>query len=108
MMKYIRRAGCAFFICLGANIPFLYHYGGIPEKGGIFFVLLFIVGVIILNIVPAFSHRRLPKRRLRICADGCELLIYFLISATVSAAGLIIMLPVSFAEAKTVWFADLG
>lgn len=108
MMKYIRRAGCAFFLCLGANIPFLYHYGVIPEKGGIFFVLLFILGVIILNIVPAFSHRRLPKRRLRICADGCELLIYFLISATVSAAGLITMLPVSFAESKTVWFADLA
>lgn len=107
-MKYIRRAGCAFFLCAAANIPFLYHYQVIPEKGGILFILLFVLGVIFLNIVPAFSNRRLPVRRLRICADGCELLLYFLLSVTMSAAGLVIMLPVSFPMDKWIWFADLA
>ncbi len=107
-MKYIRRAGCAFFLCAAANIPFLYYYKIIPEKGGILFILLFVLGVIFLNIFPAFSNLRLPVRRLRVCADGCELLFYFLLSVTISALGLVIMLPVLFPGNKWVWFADLA
>lgn len=107
-MKYIRRAGCAFFLCAAANIPFLYYYKIIPEKGGILFILLFVLGVIFLNIFPAFSNLRLPVRRLRVCADGCELLLYFLLSVTISALGLVIMLPVLFPGNKWVWFADLA
>ena len=107
-MKYIRRAGCVFFLCAAANIPFLYYYKIIPEKGGILFILLFVLGVIFLNIFPAFSNLRLPVRRLRVCADGCELLLYFLLSVTISAIGLVIMLPVLFPGNKWVWFADLA
>ena len=67
-------------------------------------MLLLMFGVILLNIVPSFSHRRLPTGRLRVCADGCELLVYFLLSVSVSVAGLIVMLPVSFPEDKAIWF----
>ncbi len=71
-------------------------------------MLLLVFGVIFLNIVPAFSHRRLPGRRLRVCADGCELLVYFLISVSVSAAGMVIMLPAAFKEDKMTWLLNLA
>lgn len=71
-------------------------------------MLLLVFGVIFLNIVPAFSHRRLPGRRLRVCADGCELLVYFLISVSVSAAGMVIMLPAVFKEDKMTWLLNLA
>ncbi len=106
-MKYIRRTGCAILVILAANLPFLYHYQIIPEKGSIFLMLLLVFGVVFLNIVPAFSHRKIPGRRLRVCADGCELLVYFLLSVTVSAAGLLIMIPAAFPEDKMVWFLNL-
>ncbi len=101
MMKYIRRICCALWICLTANIPFLYH-------DNIFFMLLLVFGFILLNIIPAFSHRKISGRRLRICADGCELLVCFLLSVSVSAVGLAIMLPVCFPQDKLLWFADLA
>ncbi|MCI8665641.1 MAG: triacylglycerol lipase [Dorea sp.] len=107
-MKYIRRLGCGLWVCLAANIPFLYHYAFILKKGSIFLMLLLMFGVILLNIVPSFSHRRLPTGRLRVCADGCELLVYFLLSVSVSVAGLIVMLPVSFPEDKAIWFVNLA
>lgn len=107
-MRYIRRIGCGLFVCLAANIPFLYHYKFIPKKGSILFMLLLVFGVIFLNIVPAFSHRRLPGRRLRVCADGCELLVYFLISVSVSAAGMVIMLPAALKEDKMTWLLNLA
>ncbi len=100
-MKYIRRICCALWICLTANIPFLYH-------DNIFFMLLLVFGFILLNIIPAFSHRKISGRRLRICADGGELLVCFLLSVSVSAVGLAIMLPVCFPQDKLLWFADLA
>lgn len=106
-MRYIRRIVCAVFLSLAANIPFLYYHQIIPEKGGFFCILLLVLGVLLLNIVPAFSHQKIPGKRLRICADGCELLIYFLMSVTMSAVSLMIMIPVAFPEDKMVWFMDL-
>ena len=106
-MKYIRRICCAVFIFLAANIPLLYHYVTIPKIGGIFLMLLFLTGLIVINIIPAASHRRLPGKRLKICADGCELLIYFLLSVTISIIGLIITIPALFPENKMVWFGNL-
>lgn len=71
-------------------------------------MLLLVLGLIMINIVPAFSHRRLPGKRLKICADGCELLIYFLISVSASVIGLLASLPVLFPSNKAVWFWDLA
>lgn len=85
-------------------------------------MLLLVLGFAAINIIPAVSHRRLPGKRLRICADGCELLVYFLISAAASAVSLLVVLPVffrgiwpnaavmhfvGFSGNKMVWFGDL-
>lgn len=52
-------------------------------------VLLFFL----LNLFPSPENRTLPSRRLRICADGWELLLLFLISVTVSAISGILLTP---------------
>lgn len=107
-MKYIRRICCGLWVFFTANIPFLYGDKLISEKGSIFFILFLVLGFISLNIVPALSHRKIPGRRLRVCADGCELLIYFLLSVSVSSLCLAAMLPVCFPKYKLLWFADLA
>lgn len=107
-MRYIRRICCACYIFLTANMPLLNHLGIIPKQGGIFLMLLLVLGLAVINIVPAVSNRRLPGKRLRICADGCELLIYFLISVSASVTGLIVALSVLFPENKLVWFGNLA
>lgn len=100
-MKYIRRICCGFLIFLAANIPLLKYLLIskdiiIPKFGGIILMLLLVVGVIVINIVPALSNRRIPGKRLKICADGCELLIYFLISVSASVLCLLAALPLLF------------
>lgn len=115
-MKYIlkctRRIFCAFFIFLTANMPMLNYV--LASRGMIFsefwsilFVLLLILGLIVIDIVPAFSHRRIPGKRLKICADGCELLVYFLISVTASVICLLVTMPMVFGEDKMAWLGDL-
>ena len=111
-MKYIRRIFCGVIIFLTANMPLLKYVlssGDIvfPKYGSIIIMLLLVLGFIAVNIIPALPHRRIPGRRLRICADGCELLVYFLISAAASALCLLAVLPVVFSENKMVWLGDL-
>ena len=67
-MKYIRRICCGFLIFLAANIPLLKYLLIskdiiIPKFGGIILMLLLVVGVIVINIVPALSNRRIPGKR---------------------------------------------
>lgn len=112
-MKYIRRIFCAFFIFLAANLPLLNYMLSSKIKvfsklGGIVLTFLLIWGVIVINIVPALSHRRISGKRLKVCADGCELLIYFLISVTASIICLLVTLPIVLAENKLLWFGDLA
>lgn len=112
-MKYIRRICCGFLIFLAANIPLLKYLLIskdiiIPKFGGIILMLLLVVGVIVINIVPALSNRRIPEKRLKICADGCELLIYFLISVSASVLCLLAALPVLFQGNKMTWFGNLA
>lgn len=112
-MKYIRRICCGFLIFLAANIPLLKYLLIskdiiIPKFGGIILMLLLVVGVIVINIVPALSNRRIPGKRLKICADGCELLIYFLISVSASVLCLLAALPVLFQGNKMTWFGNLA
>ncbi len=106
-MKYIRRICCAILICLAANMPLLYHSVIVPNKRSALLMLPLILGLVVINVLPAVSHRKIPGKRLRICADGCELLIYFLISAAVSVILLLVMIPILFGENKLLWFADL-
>ena len=112
-MKYIRRICCGFLIFLAANIPLLKYLLIskdiiIPKFGGIILMLLLVVGVIVINIVPALSNRRIPGKRLKICADGCELLIYFLISVSASVLCLLAALPLLFQGNKMTWFGNLA
>lgn len=51
--------------------------------------LLLVVGFVFINLQPTIHIKKLPTRRLRICANGCELLIDFLISTTICTAYLI-------------------
>lgn len=60
-----------------------------------------------VNIVPSYSNRDLPKKKYRICANGCELLIYFLISTFLSIACLIAAIWTVFRDNKTLWLLDL-
>ena len=112
-MKYIRRICCGFLIFLAANIPLLKYLLIskdiiIPKFGGIILMLLLVVGVIVINIVPALSNRRIPGKRLKICADGSELLIYFLISVSASVLCLLAALPLLFQGNKMTWFGNLA
>lgn len=101
-MRYLRRVVCGILVILMANIPFLQLRG----MGGAWFLplALFYIGI---NVVPSLRNRNLPKFRLRVCADGCELLIYFLISVSVSVIWLAAMLPSMFYKERGMWFADL-
>lgn len=112
-MKYIRRICCGFLIFLAANIPLLKYLLIskdiiIPKFGGIILMLLLVLGVIMINVVPALSNRRIPGKRLKICADGCELLIYFLISVSASVLCLLAALSVLFQGNKMTWFGNLA
>lgn len=112
ILKYIRRICCAFFIFLTANVPMLNYVlslNGIvfPKLWRILFIFFLFLGVAVINVVPAFSHRRIPGKRLKVCADGCELLIYFLISVTASVICLLVTLPMVFADNKMIWLGNL-
>ena len=112
-MKYIRRICCGFLIFLAANIPLLKYFLTskdiiFPRFWGIILMLLLVLGVVVINIVPALSNRRIPGKRLKICADGCELLIYFLISVSASVLCLLAALPVLFQGNQLIWFGNLA
>lgn len=58
-----------------------------------------------MNLLPSKENRQLPTRRLRICADGCELLIIFLISTILS----IVYLLVRFKQPSlTLWLWNIA
>ena len=78
-----------------------------PKLWRILFIFFLFLGVAVITVVPAFSHRRIPGKRLKVCADGCELLIYFLISVTASVICLLVTLPMVFADNKMIWLGNL-
>lgn len=49
-----------------------------------YFVVILTIGFVLVNITPSFYKRKMPTLRLRVCGDGCELLIIFLISTFLS------------------------
>ncbi len=101
-MKYVRRAVCGILTVLTANIPFLQVHGT-----GTVWIALCLAGFLAMNVIPAAGSQKLPKLRLRICAGGCELLLYFLISVSISVIWLAAMLPSMFYKERGMWFADL-
>lgn len=49
-----------------------------------YLVVILAMGFVFVNIFPSFYNRKMPTLRLRVCGDGCELLIIFLISTFLS------------------------
>ena len=47
-------------------------------------VIILVVGFVLVNIFPSLYNRKMPTLRLRVCGDGCEILIIFLISTFLS------------------------
>lgn len=102
-IKIVRRIICGGIVFLAANYLF---FPGVSGKGR-WFYLFFIMVYLMLNIVPSAANRKLPKRQHRVCADGCELLIYFLISVTASVFWLLIKVPDIFSGAGGRWLGNL-
>ncbi len=102
VLKYVRRIVCGILITLTANIPFLQ-----VRDTGVLYIVLCLLCYLGIHVMPAPGGRKLPKRRLRICADGCELLICFLISVSCSVIWLAAEFPAMFFSRRGMWFADL-
>lgn len=78
-MKYVIRALYSGLIFLLANYPLLSFWGCRSEW------LVVLLGLFLwINVFPSLENRKMPQRRHRICADGCELLILFFISGSLS------------------------
>ncbi|GFI36077.1 triacylglycerol lipase [Lachnospiraceae bacterium 50-23] len=105
-MQNIRRTGCTVFLFLAANLPFFDYFVQVGFRQKPMLVLVPVVCFLILNIFPVWGNGRIPSKRLRICAGGCELLICFLSSSVLSGVVLLSMLPVVFGENKLLWAAD--
>ncbi len=102
-MTAVRRTICGGIVFVTANYPFFIQ----SVKGGLWiwrFCILFFIG---LNFVPSKANRKLPKRRYRVCADGCELLIYFLLSVSASTLWLLLRFPDLFSGNLGRWLSDL-
>lgn len=82
-MNLIRGMGNGIFCLIYAGVVFVVAnaYQIKPD----FFRLFFLVFVLV-NFIPSFFNRILKTKKLRNCADGCELLKIFLISAACSIA----------------------
>lgn len=102
IMKYITRILFSFLIFMTANLPSLLAF----DIGIIWAIPLFICFVIV-NVFPAFSNRWMPQKRHRLCADGCELLRLFLLSAAAAFIYMLALIPIFFPDRKAIWFGNL-
>lgn len=101
-MIYVVRVIGTLLICATANLPFLAFWG---MNGA--WVPLFAALFVLLNVFPSVRNRRLAKRRYRICADGCELLVLFLISSTINVAVMLGTIPTLFHTDVWLWLRNL-
>ena len=99
-MNNLRRLGCSAIFFLTANIPFLYERYPSP------WLCVAACCFLVCNVRPTRVNRRLLRRRYRVCADGCELLICFLISASASVLWLLVRLPLWSQGQGRLWLAD--
>lgn len=76
-MKYLIRLIYSLLLAFTASAPLL----GFRMLGWIS-----LIPFILISVFPAFYTRRLPTFRLRMAADGCELLILFLASTVTTTA----------------------
>lgn len=101
-MKYLVRLFNVIIISAMANC--LIFINGANKT---FPILLLSLLTVIINIFPSFYNRRVPTLRLRICADGCELLIIFLFSAVISTIYHIVLAFIILPDNWTTFIASL-
>lgn len=78
MARYINRLINTILLFLTANYLTVIEVFSVHPVNSIFFLPAFLlICFIIMNIFPSFSTRKLGSARLRVCANGCELLIIF-------------------------------
>ncbi|WP_206459230.1 esterase/lipase family protein [Anaerovorax sp. IOR16] len=78
-MKILTTTINTWIVFCAANI---YSLPAIREHT--YLVVILTIGFVLVNITPSFYKRKMPTLRLRVCGDGCELLIIFLISTFLS------------------------
>lgn len=74
-LKFFYRLVVSFMIFILANF---YSLNKNTNLEPLIFIL--IIGFIFINFIPSLVNRKLETRRLKICGDGCELLILFSIT----------------------------
>jgi len=70
-------------------------------------ILIWLLAFGILNLILLFSVRKIPLKRLRVCAYGCRMLICFLVSCSVEIVYLIIRIPMLFSGSSKEWLVSL-
>lgn len=70
-------------------------------------IFIWILGFILLNIIFALSSRKIPHKRLRICANGCKMLIFFLVSVSMATIYMLLTMPNIFAGNLKEWLLQL-
>lgn len=101
-MRYIIRILITALLCLTANYPLFNHF----FDTGLWYLLLFPC-YLLINIAPSYHNRKMPLKRYKICADGCELLILFLISTGFSIVFMLITLPRLVPGNMKIWLFNL-
>lgn len=101
-MKMFIRMFYSILVFLAADM-----YGLFITKGHVCLAVLLAACFAVINIMPSFYNRKRPTGRLRICGDGCELLLIFLISTMLSSIYLIAAAFLMFPNLAFQWFISL-
>lgn len=102
IMKYFIRIGYAAIIFITAISQALISFGMNPWL--LLPVLLFFA---FINVFPSLENRAMPLKRHRICGDGCELLILFMISTAASILFLLVVTPIWLPDRWGFWLFNL-
>lgn len=100
-MKYIIRILFAAIIFFTSNLPLF------SQSIQTWQAVLLILGFIFINILPSFKNQNMPSKRHRICANGCELLILFLITLAASTVYMLAKIPMLFTGNMALWLWNL-
>lgn len=101
-MKYLIRLFNIIIISAIANC-FLF----VKEIGNVAVILVLGIFSLIINVFPSFLNIKVPSLRLRISADGCELLVVFLWSVMISFVYHIVTATKYIPEQWTMWLLSV-
>lgn len=79
IMKNVIRMLCAVLIFVVANLVSVLSIWKVN-----ILIPFLVLGYLFINVLPSFNNLKMQTTRLRVCANGCELLILFLISTSMS------------------------